>query len=176
MTKTVKRKNRLVLEPIICDVKTPFKRWSFEEKNHPQAGDASFSLDKANNIKMIFFATAEYLQIKLPYRFALVSGEIVYENKHIKSLRLSGSYLSGIDPIKAEAQLSIWKTEQPPETSLDEEEGIVMSDGFSQRCYFVAHRGGEEFHIEWNLAENYDICLNPQNYPGTDWQIIDFTK
>jgi hypothetical protein len=58
---------------------------------------------------------------------------------------------------------------------LDDDE-IVMSEEFCQQCYFVAHRKGEEFHIAWNLAENFDICQNPKNYSGIQWYAVDFTK
>ncbi len=89
---------------------------------------------------------------------------------------MAGLYLSGIDPIKVEAQLSTWMTEPPPETFLDDNDEIVMNEEFGQQCHFVAHRKGEYFHIAWNTTDNFDICQNPQNYSKIQGCVVDFTK
>lgn len=175
MTESSKKKDSSISEPVICDVVTPIKTLDWEKQNQLHKGSASINLKQANSIKELIFVNAAYFKIILPYRFTLISSEIIYANRHIESVRLAGSYLSGIDPSKVEAQTSVWKTEPPPETFLDEDE-IVMSERLSQQNYFLAHRGDEEFHIAWNLGENYDICQNPQNYSGVQWHIIDFTK
>jgi len=175
MYDTVKNEGSSYLEPIICDVRVPIKQdtWGQSYKSH--RGSVTFDVVESNRVKKLILAAAIYQKIELPYRFRLTIGEIVYEKKHIKTVKLAGFYLSGIDALKVQAQFSPWKTQAPPETFLDEDE-IVMSEEFSQQCYFVVHRSGEEFHAEWNLKENFDICQNPQNYFGIQWQIIDFTR
>ena len=175
MTESSKEKYSHILEPVICDVVTPVRTESWSRQNQLHAGNASVSLEQANSVKELILVSAAYFKIILPYRFTLTSSEIIYANRRIESVRLAGSYLFGIDVSKVEAQISVWKTEPPPETFLDEDE-IVMSKGFSQRTYFVAHRGDEEFYIAWNLGENYDVCRNPQNYSGIQWHTIDFTR
>lgn len=175
MSETAKSESQSHLEPIICDVITPIEQKTWGQPYQPHRGSVTFDIKESNKIKKLIFATAAYQKIKLPYRFTLTSCEIVYENKHIKSVKLAGFYIPGIDTVKVEAQLSDWQTEPSPETFLDDDE-IVMSEEFSRQCYFVAHRKGEEFHINWNLAENFDICQNPQNYSGIQWHILDFTK
>lgn len=175
MTKSSKEKYSHILEPVICDVVTPVRTESWVKQNQLHMGNASVSLEQANSVKVLILVSAAYSKIILPYRFTLTSSEIIYANRRIESVRLAGSYLSGVDASKVEAQISVWKTEPPPETFLDEDE-IVMSERFSQQTYFVAHRGDEEFYIAWNLGENYDVCRNPQNYSGIQWHTINFTK
>ncbi len=178
MSELVESNSQPLLEPIICDVKTPIKRtvWGKSNQNIANQGEVLLDVEKGNQIKKILLASAIYQEIKIPHRFTLISCEIVYQNKHIKAVRLAGLYLSGIDPAKVEAQLSTWKTEPPPETFLDDNDEIVMSEKFGQQCHFTAHRKGEDFHIAWNLTENFDICQNPQNYSSIQGCVVDFTK
>jgi len=176
MSETAKSKSQPHLEPIICNVVTPIEQKIWGQPRQPHRGSVTFDIKESNKIKNLIFVTAAYQKIKIPYRFTLLSCEIVYENKHIKTIKMAGLYLSGIDPIKVEAQLSTWKTEPPTETFLDDDDEIAMSEEYGQQCYFIAHRKGEEFHVAWNLAENFDICQNPQNYSGIQWYAVDFTK
>lgn len=175
MSETAKNKNQSYLEPIICDVKILIKQKVWGQNSQPHRGSVIIDVKESNKIKKLILAAAFYQKIELPYRFALTAGEIIYEKKRIKSVKLAGSYLSGIDSFKVQAQLSSWKTQPPPETFLDVDE-IVMSEEFGQQCYFVAHRSGEEFHITWSLADNFDVCRNPQNYSGIEWCVVDFTQ
>ncbi len=148
MYKSVENHSQSILEPIICDVKTLIKRtvWGKADQNIAHLGEVSLDLEKANQIKKLIFVSAAFQKIKIPYRFMLISCEILYQNKHIKTMKLAGLYLSGIDLVKVEAQLSAWRTVPSPETFLDGDE-IVMSEEFGEQCYFVAHRSGEEFYV-----------------------------
>lgn len=116
------------------------------DQNIAHLGEVSLDLEKANQIKKLIFVSAAFQKIKISYRFMLISCEILYQNKHIKTMKLAGLYLSGIDLVKVEAQLSAWRTVPSPETFLDGDE-IVMSEEFGEQCYFVAHRSGEEFYV-----------------------------
>lgn len=176
MSETANIKNQSYLEPIICEVKTPFKQRVWEQNYEPHRGSVTIDIKESNKIKKLILAAAFYQKIELPYRFTLSAGEIVYEKRHIKTVKLTGFYLSKIDALEVQAQLSNWKTQPPPETFLDADDEIFMSEEFSRQCYFVAHRSGEQFHIDWNLADNFDVCRNPQNYSGIEWCVVDLTK
>jgi hypothetical protein len=127
MSETAKSENQSYLEPIICDVKTPIDQRVWGQNYQPHRGNVIIDVKESNKIKKLILAAAFYQKIELPYRFALTAGEIIYEKKHIKSVKLAGSYLSGIDALKIQAQLSSRKTQPPPETFLDVDE-IVMSE------------------------------------------------
>lgn len=153
MIKTAKSNERIFSEPIICDVRVPIEKLILGQPDQTHQGNVIVNIERTNTIKNLLIASAIYQKIELPYRFTITSAEIIYEKKHIKSVRLAGSYLSGIDAFKVEAQLSNWKTQPPPETYLDDDFEIAISEEFSRQCYFVMHRSGEEFQIDWNLAD-----------------------
>ena len=135
MSETAKSESQSYLEPIICDVITPIEQKIWGQPYQHHRGSVTFDIKESNKIKKLIYATAAYRKIKLPYRFSLTSCEIIYEKKHIKTVKLAGFYLSGIDTVKVQAQLSTWRTEPPPETFLDDNDEIAMSKEFDQQCF-----------------------------------------
>lgn len=163
-----------ILEPIICDVKTLFKVQSWGTPNNFFSGikSAAVAIPRANSIKKILFASLAFQGIELPYRFTLTSCEIIYRNKHIYSVKMSGFNMSSINLPSGRPQLSEWSTDEPPETFLGIGDEITMSEEFENQCYFVAHRYANDLHIAWNVEANADIIENPQHYRGIQPHIV----
>lgn len=178
MIREAEGRDSLILEPIICDVRFPSESaiQQAELNQILSRKSATIPVREANPLKNILFASAAFQKIELPYRFTLTACEIIYENKRIKSVKMSGFYLSGLNLTDGAPQLSEWSTSEPLETFLGQDEKIVISEEMKDRCYFAVHHLDEDFHIAWNLEDNYDISRNPQNYTGIRWFIIDLPR
>ncbi len=166
-----------ISEPIICSVRTKNSdEINSSDQISDHSGKAVLKHRKAVGVKNLLYKSISYKKIKLPYRFTLISCEIIYKTQHIFTIRLSGFFLSEINIPSGEPKLSLFKTKDPPISSLDDNGMLIvkpLSDKSIGNTYFIAHWLNDSLHIFWSLKENDAILRNPSQYPYRNWNILE---
>jgi hypothetical protein len=147
-------------QPVICQVRNKITGNSDLSDQEPvHIGSHVLDISRSNKLKKLLFEIIGFRKIVLPYRFTLISCEILYEAQQLVSIRVAGFYLSGITIPSGQPQISEWKSIIPPETRLSSE-GYLYNQHKLGRTYFVAHRYDNELYIFWNLGDNYNLLTN----------------
>lgn len=154
-------------QPIICQVRNKVTENSALSDQEPiHIGSHVLDIPGSNKLKKLLFEIIGFRKIVLPYRFTLISCEILYEAQQLVSVRVAGFYLSGITIPSGQPQISEWNSAIPPETQLSPE-GYLYNHHKLGRTYFVAHRYNDELYIFWNLGDNYNLLTNQKGkIPG----------
>lgn len=147
-------------QPIICQVRNKVTGNSGLSDHEPvHIGGHVLDVSRSNKLKKLLFEIIEFSNIVVPYRFTLISCEILYEAQQLVSVRVAGFYLSGITIPSGQSQITEWKSVIPPETQLSSE-GYLYNHNKLGRTYFVAHRYDDELYIFWSLGDNYNLLNN----------------
>lgn len=160
-----------ISEPIICAVNIVnqpdyFERYLIDDENSFK-GELVVHQDKVRNLKSRLYDSIAFKKIQLPYRYTLISCEIVYKNKHIGSVHLSGVYLSRITIPSGTPQLTVLKTPDPPITSIDDNGNFIVNSNSKRKMgdtYFIAHWSENNAYINWSLKDNAEILSNAEKY------------